>query len=281
MTPTRSQKLRLGIFTAAATGALAVVLVVFAGLKFWERRDHYTVYFDDSVMGLEEGAPVSFSGIKVGTVDSIGVDPGDLRRVKVVIEVRAGLPIRTDTTATLQYAGITGLKVIDLHGGDVRAARLAPGGVIATGQSAIDRFQHQADALLAQSQQIMESANRVIDNLATVTDPAQFAGVAEIIAHARVASGNLAAISGDLREMLGENRGAMKRAVASIDRVTGEAGGLVGDLRAMVRANAGTLRTTLFDLRQASRSMKELARDLKRKPSRLLFSDAAGDRRLP
>jgi hypothetical protein len=37
----------------------------------------------------------------------------------------------------------------------------------------------------------------------------------------------------------------------------------------------------MFDLRQASRSFKELARDVRQKPSRLLFSTTPSERKLP
>jgi hypothetical protein len=49
----------------------------------------------------------------------------------------------------------------------------------------------------------------------------------------------------------------------------------------MVRGNEGQLRSAVFDLRQASRNFKELSRDLKQKPSRILFSDSASERKLP
>jgi len=142
----------------------------------------------------------------------------------------------------------------------------------------------------------MDNANRVMANLATITDPVQFAGVDEIVASARTTSANLAATSAELRTLVGENRVAIKRTVASIDqaaikanalldgdvpRLLGNAGGFVDDLRGVVRDNGTSLRTSMFDLRQASRSFKELARDLRQRPSRLLFSQAAQERKLP
>lgn len=274
MSTSRAQKIRLGIFAIITATAAVIVLGVFAGLHIWQRHDRYTVYFDDSVLGLEEGAIVTFGGIKAGTVDHIEVDPADLRRIKVTIEVKRGLPIRTDTTATLQFAGITGLKVIDLRGGDVRSPHLPPGSTIATGATILDRVEQEADNLITQSRQLMDNANKVMANLAAITDPGQFEGVGALIDQAKQATANLAALTNDLRGVLGDNRVALRNTVTSIERAANSANSLVRD-------NAVAVRTSLFDLRQAARSFKELARELRQKPSRLFFADAPRDRKLP
>ncbi len=296
MTATRAQKIRLGVFTITALAALALVLAVFAGLRFWERHDRYIIYFADSVIGLEDGAVVYFGGIKIGTVDKIEVAPDDLRKIKVTIKVKRGGAIRVDTTATLRYAGITGLKEIDLQGGALSAPRLASGGTIAVGVTALDRLERQADELVDQSRAIMTAANRVVTNLATVTDPAQFAGIREMVADARTTSANLAAASGGLLAMVTSSQAPVRRTLAAVDQVAGKtaalldgdgarllagAGRFVDDLRGMVRDNGAVLRTSMFDLRQASRSFKDLARDLRQRPSRLFFSQSAQERKLP
>lgn len=296
MAATRAQKVRLGLFAVAALGAAALVLFVFAGLRFWEKHDRYVIYFADSVLGLEDGAPVSFAGIKVGKVDRIEVAPDDLRKVKVTISIKRGTPIRTDTTATMTMAGLIGVKAIDLHGGDVRAERLPPGGTIAAGETTLDRLQRQAEVMVDQSQEILEHAKNVVANLEELTEPSQFDGLGEVVTHARAASANLAAATGELRGMIAENRAPLRRTVATVDhvagraaalidgdvpRVVGDAGALVDDLRGVVRSNGPYLRSSMFDLRQAARSFKELARDLRQRPSQLLFARPARERKMP
>lgn len=296
MTPTKAQKIRLGLFAVGTAAATLLVLIVFAGLRFWERHDRYLIDFEGSVLGLEEGAPVSFGGIKVGSVTGIAVAPGDLRKVRVTIEVKRGLPIRTDTTATLSMAGITGLKSIDLHGGELTAPPLPPGSNLALGETTLDRFEREARTLVEQSQELMRHANRVMANLEVLTEPVQFEGMGEIVASARAASANLAAATGELRAMMSESRAPIRRTLASVDRVTGRAaelvdgevprlvlgaGELIDELRGMVRDNGSYLRSAMFDLRQASRSLKEMARDVRQRPSRLLFARPAHERALP
>jgi phospholipid/cholesterol/gamma-HCH transport system substrate-binding protein len=296
MAATKSQKIRLGLFGIGAAAAALMVVVVFAGIRFWERHDRYVIDFEDSVLGLEEGAAVSFGGIKVGTVTDISVAPGDLRKVRVTIKVKRGLPIRTDTTATLSMAGITGLKSIDLHGGEVDAPPLPPGGSLTVGETTLDRFERQAKALVDSSQQLMGHANAVLVNLEELTEPAHFQGMAEIMESARQASANLADATAGLRDMVAENRAPIRRTLESVDQVTGRAakimdgdvprlmqgaGNLVDEARGVVRDNGSYLRSAMFDLRQAARSLKDTARDVRQQPSRLLFSKPARERKLP
>ena len=75
MTTTRQQKIRVGLFAVVAGALFGVVLVVFAGLHFWQERTRYYIVFDDSVFGLEQGADVYVNGIRVGTVAEIGSHP--------------------------------------------------------------------------------------------------------------------------------------------------------------------------------------------------------------
>lgn len=296
MAATKAQKIRLGLFAVGAGAATLLVLVVFAGLRFWEHHDHYTVDFTDSVLGLQEGAPVSFGGIKVGSVTNIALAPGDLRKVRVTIEVKRGLPIRTDTTATLSMAGITGLKSIDLHGGAIDAPPLPVGGAITPGETTLGRIERQAKQLVDSSQELMGHANQVMSNLEQLTQPVHFEGMSEIIRSLRSASADFAATSASLRGMVAENRAPIRRTLESIDHVTGRAAAivdsdvprlllgaddLVDELRGLVRDNGSYLRSTMFDLRQASRSLKEMARDVRQRPSRLLFAKPAHERELP
>jgi len=123
----KAQKIRVGIFAVATAALLAVVLIVFGGLRFWEDSDRYRIVFATTVIGLEPGAQVYMNGIKVGTVEQVEVAPEDIRKVAVAIKVKGKTPIHTDTRAMLQFAGITGLKVIDLRDGTSESPALPPG----------------------------------------------------------------------------------------------------------------------------------------------------------
>lgn len=292
----KATKIRIGLFTAGAAALLAITLIVFGGLRFWEGRDEYKVKFNDSVIGLAGGAQVFLNGIQVGTVTGIRVAPDDLGKVDVTIEVEEGTQIRADTRAMLQMAGITGLKVIDLRGGSLASPRLAPGAQIAQGETLLDKLELQAQTLVDQSTQLMARANQVVENLVAVSDPKTFAAMPEIMAQARLSAANLARATAGLDAMITDNRVAMRQTIASIGSTAKSAGelmdgqmslllgnatDLISDMKGLVRDNGSVVHAAVVDLRQASRSFKELAREVRQRPSRLLLGGTTGDRKLP
>lgn len=112
-----------GLFILVFCAAAAVVAV---WLGAPGRRDDvtYRIRFPDSVSGLAAGDPVKFRGIDVGTVKSMGLDPGDPRLVLVDVRLRKEAPVMTDTRASLTMKGITGVVFIELNGGDPAAKTL-------------------------------------------------------------------------------------------------------------------------------------------------------------
>ncbi len=288
---TRSQKARIGIFTISAAALLAIVLFVFGGLRLWGGRESYTITFEGSVMGLQQGAQVYLNGIRVGSVSDIEVAPDDLRKVRVQIKVKGDTPIHEDTRAMLQMAGITGLKVIDLRDGSSTSPRLPPGSTIAQGQTTLDKLEKQATTLVEQSTQLITRANKVVDNLAAVTDP-----MSDIMMNTKAASASLKGASAGLDATIAENRVALRQTIKTVGEtaqsaqavIDGQvtqlltnAGDVVAEMKSVVRDNGGSLRAALADLRTASRSFKELSRDVRARPSRLLFSGTQRDRKLP
>jgi ABC-type transporter Mla subunit MlaD len=186
--------------------------------------------------------------------------------------------------------------VIDLEGGSYAAPQVPENGVITAGEGVIEKFQHEAEQLVDQSQTIMKRANQIVDNLVAITEPARFAAIDQILAQANVTATNLAATSDQMRGMVADDRVVLRQSLTAIrDTATSanemldgpiaqlavNGNDLISQVKTFVMANEGPLRATLFDLKQASRSFKELAREVRQRPSRLLFSPAPEERRLP
>lgn len=277
---TKAQKLRVGLFVAITGALVVVVLATVAGMRFWEGRDEYKIIFNGSVMGLEKSARVYLNGMKVGAVDDVDLSKQDLRDVVVTIKVREGTPVHANTRAMLQHAGITGLKVIDLRGGTEDSPRLPPGSTIAQGDTVLDKLEHHAETLAEQSAELMTRANRMMEKIE---------GIDEVVANLRDASAAL-------ELMVAENRVGLRKSLAAVEQtatsaamlmdghmsqLVANADSLVSDVKGVVRRNDALLRTAVFDLRQASRTFKELAREVRQRPSRLLFSQPARERQLP
>ncbi|MDF1878012.1 MCE family protein, partial [Sulfurimonas sp. SAG-AH-194-L11] len=87
----------------------------------------YTIYFDESVLGLNIDAPVKYRGISVGKVKKLEINPKNSEQVKVTVSILKTTPIKTNTVAKLTAQGITGLTYINLsmgaHGAEALQAK--------------------------------------------------------------------------------------------------------------------------------------------------------------
>ncbi len=108
---------------------LFILLLIFI---FWlgkygledKKYDYYTLYFSESVSGLNVESPIKYKGLEVGNVKNIKINPSNSEEIEITISVNAGTPIKQDVKAVLGTLGITGLKYIELEGGDKESALL-------------------------------------------------------------------------------------------------------------------------------------------------------------
>ena len=104
----------IGAFVLGAIVLAVVGLIVFGGGKFFQQTQVIVAYFDESVKGLSVGSPVTFNGMKVGSVTDI--------RVVVDPDLKIWTPVFFDVEAhrftdragqTLKFKkGIPNLKLL-------------------------------------------------------------------------------------------------------------------------------------------------------------------------
>jgi len=85
----QASRMMIGGFVVLAVIIMAASLVVFGSGKFFKKTVKCVLYFDESIKGLNVGAPVLFQGVQIGSVTSIvlKVDPVKLHpQIPVFIE---------------------------------------------------------------------------------------------------------------------------------------------------------------------------------------------------
>jgi phospholipid/cholesterol/gamma-HCH transport system substrate-binding protein len=128
---TKEQRARLVVFSLVSFGLLVVFLALLIVPQLKARGLPYFINFTETtVNGLLVGSPVKYQGVEVGNVSHIAVDPDDLSSIRVELEIDREFSVRTDMTATLAFAGITGSKFIEIAGGTNSSPHLAPNGAI-------------------------------------------------------------------------------------------------------------------------------------------------------
>ena len=92
---------------------LTVLIVMFGGVPmFLRRHDRYLVIFDEAP-GVEVGTPVRRSGLRIGQVGSVALDP-DTAKVLVGLLIDKGRRVYRSDRANLVYGLLSGDTNIDL-----------------------------------------------------------------------------------------------------------------------------------------------------------------------
>ncbi len=312
---TKGQKVRLGIFVGTALTVLVGATLLLAGRALTEKRDNYRIHFSSkaaSFSGLSVGSDVTYTGIKIGRVETLGVAKDDVSVIEVGISVTQGTPIAEDSKASLGSQGITGMKYVDISRGSAKARLRKPGDVIPAGDSLMDELSAKAmsigeklDALLLNLQAMtgtdaQHSVQEILEQASGVLSDNR-ANIAAIVANARQVSDDMALASHDLAMAVHGSVSVMARAdhlmadlevssgsVRKVLAPTGDLAGavkkfdtLAGGLNMLVLRSQGDVDITLRHLRDAAADMRDFAQAVKDNPTLLLLSsDRSSDKRI-
>ena len=121
---TRANYVLIGAFTLAVVAAAFGFVYWFSNLGDHGVRETYRVAFDGTVSGLRTGSSVLFNGIRVGEVTALKLNPTNPRQVVATMALEPKTPVRSDTSVSLDFQGLTGIASISLKGGTTGAAAL-------------------------------------------------------------------------------------------------------------------------------------------------------------
>ena len=122
---TRANYALIGAFVLMAAAAIVGFTLWLGSSQFNRDYAQYDVVFPGPVT-LEEGASVRYIGIKVGEVESVRIDRRDASLVRARLRVDRSTPVKTDSTAIIDFAGITGVTFVQINAGSDDAGPLLP-----------------------------------------------------------------------------------------------------------------------------------------------------------
>ena len=103
----------VGLFVLAGLGAVAYLSINVGGLSY-NGPGGLTLYASfDQTGGLKTRAPVVISGVKVGQITKIEL--GSDYRARATLDLDPKLALPTDTTASIQTAGLLGDRYVALQ----------------------------------------------------------------------------------------------------------------------------------------------------------------------
>ncbi|WP_029008444.1 MlaD family protein [Azospirillum halopraeferens] len=237
---TRASYILVGVFVLSLIAGLFVFTVWIAKSQFDEQRDPYLIYFTGSVTGLQEGSPVRYRGIPIGTVTDLRLDPSNVGRVRVAIAVQAGTPIKADSIASLEVQGITGGAYVQITGGTERSELLR------ASQSGVPVIPSRPSSLAEVVDAAPQILNRVLtiaERIDTLLSPANQQAVTAILANVGTITADVAAATSDLETTAAEARAAMAGARHLTETLSGTVDGLAPDLHSTLEQARRTLAT--------------------------------------
>ncbi len=190
-----------------AVGAFVLTMIVlgFAAVLWLGRAElttqfaNYDIFFIGPVSGLRVGAAVEYSGVPVGRVSDIKIDPTNVEQIRVTVEIDSNVAIKADAAAAVETNLLSGVSYIQIVGGTKDAPLLLPqpGQRYAVIRSHRSRFASVA----ARAPQILEKASDALDSLNELLDEKNRRAVAETIEHIRVLSDGLGNTNKDIDEL--------------------------------------------------------------------------------
>jgi len=133
----RNLEILVGAFMILGFLALAFLALQVSGLAAENGKESYKIYANfENIGGLTLRGKVTMSGVVVGRVTNIALDPKQLN-ARVEMSIDKGVDfIATDSIAAIQTAGVLGEKYIAISmGGDEKS--LKEGDAITNTQSAL------------------------------------------------------------------------------------------------------------------------------------------------
>lgn len=255
---TRASYLIVGLFVIAGMIGLITAAMWITGTRTDDAVALYDIYFEGSVAGLKPGNVVQYRGIPVGGVVDMRIDPENVERVLVTVEVASDTPIREDTEATLAMQGITGLSYVQLTGGTQAAAVLT-----ATSGQRRPVIKSRPSELAAIFEAAPELLNRAIDVVArieTLLGPENQQRVGNILENIEITTGVLADGGDDITRMLADGAAVMKE----LRDLTGRANIMLANVEDDVGAVAKDTRAVLSGVKVAVKQLSVASEELAR-----------------
>ena len=304
----KSSKFLIGLFVISGTLICAAIIIWVGAARIFMKGSLYSVYFDESVQGLQVDSAIKYRGVEIGKVQSIAVAP-DYRLIEVIMKIDMENDLQKLTIATLKTTGITGIVFIELD--QLRVGDLSNSPkltfkssypVIPSRRSQISRFMADTGVIMQNIKDIdlkgisdqLKNTSKAIENFV------EGKRINNIMTHLESTSSNLDQAIFKINKTIAD--GKVDRVVNEAMEVLSDAHQLIGqakkeidalklqekadrtdillkDIDKKSKAITNELQDTSEHLRITSENLQKLSDNLTRNPSELIFSKPAPPRK--
>ena len=273
----KSSKFLIGLFVISGTLLCAAIIIWVGAARILTKGSLYSVYFDESVQGLQADSAIKYRGVEIGKVQKIKVAP-DNRLIEVVMKIDIESDLQEKTIATLKAAGITGIVFIELD--QLKSGDLANSPkitfkssypVIPSRRSQISRFMADTDVIM---QNVKDIDLKGISN--------QLKNTTKAIEN--FVDGKMDRVVNETMEVLSDAHQLIEQAkndiaVLKLQEKADQTDAMLKDIDKKSKAITNALQDTSENLRVTSENLQKLSDNLTRNPSDLFFSKPAPPRK--
>lgn len=253
----------VGAFVLGAVVLAVFAILLFGGRSWFTNNLRVVVFFQDSVAGLEVGAPVTLRGVKVGTVRSMKVY---LKLPELVPVIPVYLSIQPGMVAWTNGSLRAGKADVDLAVQAGLRAQLSPQSLV-TGQLTInlDFYPGTAPTLIGEAGDVPEIPS-IPSDLQHIKDEIADLRLPELAEKARVAltginqvvgelNGKVGPIADSVRQTSDAARATLETATAAVTQVQHDASRALGDIDHLAVSTQGQISDTAKQIQEVLTSV--------------------------
>ena len=246
---TRANYALIGAFVLMAAVAVMGFVLWLGSSQFNRDFAEYDIVFPGPVT-LEEGAAVRYIGIKVGEVESVGIDRRDASMVRARIRVDKTTPVKSDSTAIIDFAGITGVTFIQINAGSDGAGPLERKAeqdvpVIEAGATPLAALFNGGAEIVGQAGMTIDQANKLL------TDE-NIAALSQTLGNVSQITASLSQYDDDLLTQAIDMMASLDRAGQSLDQVAVQATGVMTNVETELQTLNTELKALVAELNNAT-----------------------------
>ncbi len=260
----RRSEIRAGVFLLLSFVILVMMVFAVSDIQsLFKKKREVRVLFTYSD-GIEKNAPVRYSGMKIGKVESVRVAPEQNDRVEVTLSVYSDTVIKHDTRAAIKTLGLVGGKYVELSSGTAEALPLGPGEVLKGEESMkLEDLTKAALDVVGKLAHIAANLDRMLgDPALSKSLKTTVQNLQEVSANIKVMTSNKEEVAQGLKN-LPEMLKKLDESANSLKAITDKTDKLVGD-------NKKNIDAMMESFRDMAKNLKETTDDVKSHPWKLL-----------
>ena len=241
-----STEIKVGIFVLIAILIFAWIAMQLGGMRFGSGGSYSINAVFPSAMGLKVGVAVEVAGIQVGKVSEISLIDGN--QALVMMDIKEGIALPSDTAAFIKAQGILGDKYVEL-----RPANFTGTSKVLEDGERITNAQASADMA-----ELMSKLGDVADDLKSLTGAITKDGGGEdvraIISNFKNLSDRLDRLVMTNEEGLGETLASLNKTMSNLENITNKINAGEGTLGQLINNE-----TTVAELNSALTEIRSIA----------------------